>query len=145
MATISACAVGSCCWFHEIASARQHLAVAHDHRTERIGIIAKRRLLEGDAHEAFVVSGRGRLDASANAGVTIGSADRAERPVTRCRRVRPRGRRFGASCMASLHCMGGAWPRVARSPERDEVSAAARCYSRAVLLPSSEGARHHVV
>jgi hypothetical protein len=47
----------------EIAAASQHLAVAHDHRTE--GVIAKRRLFEGEAHEALVRLGRRRFDASA--------------------------------------------------------------------------------
>ena len=67
----------------QISPACQHLAVAHDHRAEIIRIIAERRLFQRDAHEALVGLGRGRLDASADAGVTSGSATAPSAPVTR--------------------------------------------------------------
>ena len=61
----------------EIAAAREHFAVAHDHRAERI--IAKRRLFQRDAHEALVDLGRGRFDPSTECGRDDRQRHRAER------------------------------------------------------------------
>jgi len=45
-----------------IVAASEHLAVTHDHRTERV--IAERRLFDGHAHEVGVRFGRRLFDAA---------------------------------------------------------------------------------
>ena len=94
----------------QIAPARQHLAIAHNRRTEEIRIVAERRLLQGDTHEALVRRGRGRLDASAERGRDDRQRRRAERAGHQMTATDAGGRRFRCvlHAFAPLHGRGAA-------------------------------------
>ena len=124
----------------QIAPARQHLAVAHDHRAEEIRIVAERRLLQGDAHEALVGLGRGRSTPLPNAGVTSGSATAPSAPRHQMTATDAGGRCFQGVLHAFAPLHGRGRSRVARSPERDEVRRRPAATVAPLLLPSSEGA-----
>ena len=61
----------------EIAAAGEHRAVTHDHRAERV--IAERRLLQRQPHEAPISFGGRRLDAPAERRGRQRQRHRAER------------------------------------------------------------------
>jgi hypothetical protein len=85
----------------QISSAREHFAAAYDHSAEIIGIIALCRLLEREAHEFLVVSGRRVFDSSRKRQ----SGDRQCQCAERQRRDMAPAQ---SDCVPSMlsHCLG---------------------------------------